>query len=244
MKSDKYQKRFYRNWVKAEDLHKAQITVQETDVQILADKPIDKKFVEERIRLYRRQIESYIQKDRRFLVSLKPLAVELHAPLIVKEMSEAARKANVGPMAAVAGAIARYVGKDLLRKGYKEVIVENGGDIFLKTLKTRSVGIYAGKSRLSNKLYLKIKPEDTPIGICASSGTVGHSLSFGSADTVVIVSKNASLADAAATAVANRVNSEKDLKKAMQYARSLQDIKGAVIIINNNLASFGEIEFA
>lgn len=244
MKSSKYQKRFYRDFVRADDLYKSQITVRETDLHILTDKPVDKFFVEKKIIFYRAQIESYIQKDRNFLDSLKPITVELNAAPIVKKMSSAVREANVGPMAAVAGAIAEFLGKDLLRKGCKEVIIENGGDIFLKITQPRIVGIYAGKSKPLSKLYLKIKPEDTPLGICTSSGTVGHSLSFGLADSVVILAKSAVLSDAVATATANLVRKKSDFKKAIDFASSIKNVSGVVIILKNSLASCGNIEFA
>jgi len=239
MKTNRYQKRFYRDWAKHKDLHLSRVITKETDLEILTNKPLDKKFVEERIHLYRWQIENYITRESRFLTSLKPISVELNAPLIVKEMARAAEKANVGPMAAVAGAIAEFVGRDLLKSGYKDVIIENGGDIFLKTRKARSIGIYAGKSRLWNKLSLKIKAKDTPIGICTSSGNVGHSLSFGCADSVVILSKNAALADAVATATANLARSKQDFPFALDFARSIRGVSGVVIILKNDLVSWG-----
>ena len=242
MKTNKYQKRFYRDWVKSKDLHLARVSIKETDLQILTDKPVDEAFIKERINSYRRNIEDYIAKDRRFLTALKPLAVELNAAPIVKKMTKAARHANVGPMAAIAGAVAEFLGRDLLKKRYKEVIIENGGDIFLVTRKIRKIGIYAGKSKLCNKLYLKIKPQDTPLGICTSSGTIGHSLSFGLADAVTILSKNASLADTVATATANRVRSKQDLEEAVGFAKSIKGISGGIIIIKNNLIGWGKVE--
>jgi len=243
MKTNKYQRRFYRDWAKANGLHLTKIMEKETDLQILTNKPLDKDFVKERINRYRWDIEDYIDKDRRFLVTLKPIVVELNAPPIVQEMSEQAKKANVGPMATVAGAIAEFLGKDLLKKGYKDVIIENGGDIFLKTRKVRLIGIYAGKSKLWNKLCIKIKPKDTPIGICTSSGTLGHSLSFGCADSVIILSKSATLADGVATAAGNLVQGKEDLQKALNFAKSIKGILGAAIIMKNNLITWGKIEF-
>ena len=243
MKTDKYQKRSYRDWIIYKDLYLARIAIKETDLQILTDRLIDKDFVEERLRLYRQDIEGYITKDRRFLTSLKPVEPEFKTKPIVKEMSRAAKKANVGPMAAVAGAIAQFLGRDLLRKGYKDVIIENGGDIFLKTRKTCKVGIYGGRSKLWKGLRLKIKPQDTPLGICTSSGTVGHSLSFGLADAAVIIAKQPSLADAVATATANRVRSKKDLSKALDFAKSVKGVLGVVIIIKDSLISWGKVEF-
>jgi ApbE superfamily uncharacterized protein (UPF0280 family) len=244
MKTSKYQRRFYRDWVKSKDLYPTHITIQETDLQIFTDKSLDKDFVKERVCLYRRQIENYIARDRRFLSSLKPIVMELNAPAIVKEMAKAAKRANVGPMAAVAGAIAEFLGRDLLKKGYKDIIIENGGDIFIVTRKMRKLGIYTGRAKLWNKLYLKIKSEYTPLGICASSGTIGHSLSFGSADAVVILSKSASLADAVATATANRISSRQDLQEGVDFARSIKGISGAIIIIKNNFIGWGKMEFA
>jgi ApbE superfamily uncharacterized protein (UPF0280 family) len=244
MKSSKYQKRFYRNWSYPRDLFSKIVVFRETDLQILCDKPIDPEYVLARVEKYRRQIEAYICRDERFLTTLKPLAVELTAPKIVRQMADCARKADVGPMATVAGAIAQYLGKDLLREGAKTVIIENGGDIFLKSTRPVQVGLFAGKTRLLSRLKLKIKPQDTPLGVCSSSGTIGHSLSFGNADCVAIIAKNALLADAAATATANRVKDKKDLDGAIKLACSIKGVRGVVIICKNKLASWGEIEFA
>jgi len=241
MKSSKFQRRIYRDWTIAKDLYSFRIVAKETDLQIFTNKRLEKDFIEEKIRAYRWDIENYIDKDKRFLTSLKPIVVELGAPAIVQEMTASAKAVNVGPMACVAGAIAEFLGKDLLKAGYRDVIVENGGDIFLKTRKTRRVGIYAGRSKLWNKLKLEIRPKDTPLGVCASSGTIGHSLSFSSADSVIIISKSAPLADAAATATANRVKSKKDLKAALEFAKGLSGVLGVVIIMKDILLSWGKI---
>ncbi|MBU1869377.1 MAG: UPF0280 family protein [Candidatus Omnitrophica bacterium] len=151
---------------------------------------------------------------------------------------------NVGPMATVAGAIAELLGRELLKAGYKDVIVENGGDIFMSSRKSRLIGIYSGRSKLWNKLKLKINPKDMPIAVCTSSGTMGHSLSFGAADSVVIISKSAALSDAVATSVCNRVQSRKDLQPALDFAKSIKGVLGCVIIFKSYLASWGKVEFA
>lgn len=238
-----YQKRFYRGWINRDGLHITRLAVKETDLQILTDKPLDKAFARARIQDYRRKIEAYISRDPRFLTSLKPLEVELTAPGVVQEMAKAARKVNVGPMAAVSGAIAQSLGRDLLRKGYKDVVIENGGDIFIKSRKTSNIGIYAGKRALWNKIAIRIRPGDMPLGVCTSSGMIGHSLSFGRSDGVIILSKNVALADAAATATANLVNCRKDLEKAVGYARSIRGILGVAVIFRETLATWGKVEF-
>jgi ApbE superfamily uncharacterized protein (UPF0280 family) len=144
-------------------------------------------------------------------------------------------------MAAVAGAIAEMVGMELLQYS-DEVIVENGGDIFIKTNVPRKVGIYAGNSPLSGKIAIKIYPEETPAGICTSSGTVGHSLSFGKADAVVVVSRDAFLADAVATAVGNRVKNPSGIKDAVDFAAGIDSVEGVLVIIGDKLGAWGKIE--
>ena len=239
----KFRRRFYRDFVTARKLHQSRIILKETDLQIITDKRLDESFAIERINVYRREIEDYIIRDSRFIVALKPIVVELTAPGIVKKMSEASLAANVGPMAAVAGAVSEFLGRDLLKRGYKDVIVENGGDIFLKLRRECKVGIYAGRSKVWNRFKLNIKPTGAPLGICTSSGTIGHSLSFGSADAVIILAKTAYLADVVATACGNRVHLKKDLAPALDFARSIKGVKGVVIIMRKDMISWGNVEF-
>jgi len=240
-KTRTYQSRFYRDFT-ARDLIKTEICVKETDLLILSDKKLGRDFLKEKIIFYRRQIEDYFKKDKLFKVSLKPVKALLDSPNIIKDMIEASSKANVGPMAAIAGAIAQYLGKDLL-EFCNEIIIENGGDIFLKIKKERHIGIYAGKSIFSGKLFLKIKPEDNISGICSSSGTVGHSLSFGNADCVIILANSSILADSIATATANLVKNKSDTLKAINFAKNIDGVKGVCVIIDDILSSWGKIEF-
>jgi ApbE superfamily uncharacterized protein (UPF0280 family) len=143
-------------------------------------------------------------------------------------------------MAAVAGAVAQFVSKDLLPLS-EELIVENGGDLYLVTSKERTIGIYAGSSPLSLKIGIRVGPEETPLGICTSSGTVGPSLSFGKADAICILSKSASLADAAATAVGNIVREKKDVEAGLEKAKEIAGILGAVIIVGNTVGAWGDL---
>ncbi len=245
MKSRVFQPRFYRKWVYPKGLFRQEVVVRESDLQILSDKPLDKDFAAKRIKFYRDQIEEYINyKERRFLTSLKPVPVERTACPIVREMAKESRKANVGPMACVAGAIAQFLGQDLLRRGYRELIIENGGDIFLKVSRPIKVGLYCGRGKKFNQLALKIKPRHAALGIGCSSGTLGHSLSFGCADSVVIFAKNAILADGVATAVANRIRKRSDLARALDYARSIRGVSAGLAVLKNGLAGWGSLEFA
>jgi hypothetical protein len=240
MKKDTYQPRTYRHWIEGKDLVPFTVTVKETDLYIRAAANLQRK-ARRLVLKYRRHLERYIEQNPDFLTSLKPLLLAAQAPNIVKDMIEAGNHAGVGPMAAVAGAIAEYVGKELLAFS-PEIIVENGGDIFLKILRKRTVGIFAGDSPLTGKVGLEINPQDTPLGVCTSSGTVGHSLSFGKADAVVVVAASAALADAAATAIGNRVSQPDDINGAIEFGRSIGGLKGIVIIMGSNIGAWGDLK--
>ena len=241
-KSKDYQKRFYRELTKDSDLIGQEIIIKETDLFIFAEKNI-RRVAENIVRKYRAQIEEYIKHRPEFMASLEPITQDDSAPDIIKEMIRTTELAGVGPMASVAGALAEFSGNELLTHS-GQVIVENGGDIFMKSSKERRVAIYAGDSPLSNRIFIKIKPEYTPAGICASSGTVGHSLSFGKADACVIMAKSAILADTVATATCNRIKEKKDIASGLEFAISIKGVKGAVIILGKDLGSIGDIELA
>ena len=234
--------RFYREWVKDSKLITQEVKVQETDLLISAEKDI-KEIAGKLVKEHRDEIEAYIKVCPDFKTSLEPLSLDKNAPAIVKEMLLASVKANVGPMASVAGAVSEFVGKRLLPYS-KQIIVENGGDIFIASDTEIKVAIFAGGSPLTNKLFIKIKPGDTPLGICTSSGTVGHSLNFGKADACVIISTSTSLADAVATAACNRVKKTRDIKPALDFAISIDGIKGALIILGKDFGVLGEVELA
>jgi len=235
-----YEPRFYRDWSKDEDLISFTVMVKESDLYVRATRNLSRKALKVLLK-HRASLEEYIERQPAFLTSLEPLAVGPDAPLIVKTMAEAAAKAGVGPMAAVAGAIAEHVGKELLPFS-REVIVENGGDIFLKTQKARSIGIYAGESSpFTGRLALRVEPKETPLGICTSAGTVGHSLSFGKCDAAILLSPSAALADAAATAVGNLIQSAGDIPCGIDFAKGVAGIKGVIIIKDERIGVWGDI---
>ncbi|HEY55657.1 MAG TPA: UPF0280 family protein [Dehalococcoidia bacterium] len=235
-----YQPRTYRHWVKDKDLVSFKVAVKETDLYIRAHSNLKRKALKLVLK-YRQLLEGYIERHPSFLTSLEPVAAGDDAPQIVTEMAEAARKAGVGPMASVAGAIAEFVGAQLLDSS-PEVIVENGGDIYLKSRQDRLIGIYAGKSPLTGNIALEIKGGETPMGICTSSGTVGHSLSYGRADAVIALSRSAVLADAAATAIANMINRPEDIDGGIEFARNIGGLNGAVIIQGDKMGLWGEVK--
>ena len=235
-----HEKRTYRDLVKTDDLVKFEVIVKETDLLVRAESDLSKE-ARESVLTYRHQLETYIAMNPGFQKSLVPLPADPYAPEIVKQMIQTSQSAGVGPMATVAGAMADLVSKDLLKLS-KEVIVENGGDIYLASSRERTIGIYAGDSPLSLKIGIVISPEATPLGVCTSSGTVGPSLSLGKANAVCILSKSAALADAAATAVGNVVKEKKDVSLGLGRAREIDGVLGTLIIVEEKMGIWGRIK--
>jgi len=232
--------RFYRHWIKDAGLISFNVAVEQTDLYIRSRRNLKNKALDS-VRKHRGSLEAYIGRHPLFLTTLDPYQAGAEAPAIVKEMARVSRLAGVGPMAAVAGAIAEAVGRDLLAST-PEVILENGGDIFLKITEKRLVGIYAGQSSFTKKIALEIMPMETPLGIGTSSGTVGHSLSLGSADAVIGLSSSAALADAAATAIGNMVKGADDIPKAIEQAQTIKGLNGVVIIIGDQMGVWGRVK--
>ena len=237
-----YVERFYRKWQKPEGLIPFRIQQGETDLQIYAVSKLSARAAELTAQ-YRKQIEETIEQYPQFQSSLKPLNIE--SPYsIIEDMICASKMANVGPMAGVAGAIAAYVGSGLLPLS-DELIVENGGDIFLKTKSDRTMHVYAGEeSPFRDRLFLKLKPRQKPYGICTSSARIGHSLSLGSTDATVIIAHSAIAADVFATAIGNLIKNGDDMELGLAMAEDSAVCLGALIVIDDRIGAWGDIEFA
>ncbi len=237
-----YEPRTYRSHMARAGLTGFRVAVKETDLWILAVRDFSRQ-ARQVVLQERGQLEAYIAAHPEFLTTLIPWPEDPFAPQVVREMIAAARQVGVGPMAAVAGALAERVGRALEREpGSTEVIVENGGDLYLKVASEATVSLFAGNSPLSQRVGLRIAPEMTPLGVCTSSGTVGHSLSFGRADAACILAPNASLADAAATALGNLVPDARAMAAALEWAASVPEILGAVVIVGDQLGAWGQVE--
>lgn len=240
-----YLERTYRKRIKGEGMVSFAVSLRESDLYISVDeasyRPEVEKLALSLLYKWRGVLEEYIATDPEFARTLRPHPVSQSSPRIVRMMAAAAARADVGPLAAVAGAVAEIVGRGLLRYT-REVIVENGGDIFIRTDRPVTVGIFAGPSPLSEKVGIRLYPEQGIRGICTSSATVGPSLSFGKADAAVVLSTNAALADAAATALGNRVHSHTDIAPALQQICGIRGVRGALVIQGDKLGVMGELE--
>ncbi len=232
--------RSYRRRVRCDELCSFRVVCQQTDLMILADRCVDR-VAREQVLCCRGHIEGYIQQHPGFATSLVPWRPETVAPAIVRDMIRAGRAAGVGPMAAVAGAVAETVGRALLDVS-RQVAVENGGDVFIKTERPAVAALFAGRSPLSMKLGIQVADTRAGIGICTSSGTVGHSFSKGLADAVCVISPSCSLADAAATAIGNRIHSPRDITSAIAFGRRIVGVEGIVVVVGAKIGAWGAVE--
>jgi ApbE superfamily uncharacterized protein (UPF0280 family) len=213
--------------------------IKETIVTVTADEPYHLVCLDS-IRRSRAELESYIMEDPFFKITFEPYECAPGAPEVVRRMVRASARAGVGPMAGVAGTIAWLALEDMVEAGCRHGIVDNGGDIALINDRPVVVGIYAGESPVRD-LGLEIMPRDNILGVCTSSGTVGPSISLGSPDAALVISDDVSLADAAATALGNRITDKSSLASAFDFLKDIPGVKGAIGIIGDNMATYGRL---
>ena len=232
--------RTYRNLVRQHHLTAFRSVVKETDLHVQANRLLTDE-TRESILSHRAIIESFIHQFPEFASTLVPLQFKTPVPPIIADMLQAGMQAGVGPMAAVAGAVAAHVGNDLLAYS-PEVIVENGGDIFIQTQQPVTIGIFANQSILNLRLGIEVVCNPGPWSVCTSSGTFGHSLSQGNADAVTVLSSSGSLADAAATAIGNIVQTRSDIDAALEFGKHIKGVKGLVIIKDDKAGMWGDMK--
>ncbi len=189
----------------------------------------------------RRLLERYIARHPAFLTALEPIDPMAGAPDVAVRMAGAAALVGVGPMAAVAGAMAQMVVESVLAAGAEEAIVDNGGDIFMKTVAPATVSLDAGEGAVGDKLSFLVKPEDTPLAICSSSGKMGHSFSFGRCDLATVVARDGALADAAATLAGNIVRRPTDVKRTLDRVVRIAGVSGVLIVVGGNVGMAGRL---
>lgn len=197
--------------------------------------------VAEEIVRQRRILEDYIRRHPAFGTSFEPVELLPDAPEVAQRMARAAWSAGVGPMAAVAGAMAELAVQAGLRAGAPEAIVDNGGDVFVHATSPVVIALHTGTVTLADRLAFSLRPEDTPISICSSSGRMGHSTSLGRCDLATVVARDGALADAAATQAANLVRTTDDVDAALERIMAIDGIDGLVIVKDDRIGLAGHL---
>ena len=187
-------------------------------------------------------LEEYVKKHPRFLFSLKPIITLEDAPEVAHLMAKAAKKADVGPMAAVAGVIADLAVKVMITSGCKVAVVEDGGEVSAVSNQPIDIAFAAGEEKLSKEMGFRLK--QFPLGVATSSGQFSHAFSFGDAEAVTIFAVDAGLADAAATAVANIIKGndvDGVIKQGIKNALAIEGVKGVFILYRGIVGKAGEL---
>lgn len=239
--------RFYRETMGKERFTSFVVSYKDSDLWIGIDKKsyCDKmaSFALNKLIELRHTLETHITAYPKFASSFTPLSPKTSATAFIQQMYSAAQIAQTGPMAAVAGIFSECMGKAIQNEfDIQEIVVENGGDIYLSLINNLALSVYAGKSPLSGKVGLEINAADTPLGICTSAGTVGPSISFGKADAVMVACHDTALADALATAIGNKVKSANDIETQLEIIETQPEILSLLIIADGKIGLKGKFE--
>jgi len=227
--------------METKNLFKQVFQFKETNCTIIADDESAINTAVLSIKYHRKQLEKYIQGHPKFLYSLRPVPVD-NGPLIVRLMSEASEKANVGPMAAVAGVLADLAVKDMTLAGSEVAVVENGGEVSAISNRPIDIALSAGDSPLSRQIGFRL--EEFPIGVATSSGLYSHALSFGDAEAVTVFAVNAGLADAVATAVGNLIKGDDcrgAIENGIKEALGIDGVRGVLILYRGIVGKAGKV---
>lgn len=226
-----------------DDLISFQLVIEETDLWIAAREDLGLPMADH-VRLLRGQIKSYAAVHPDFLTSLVPLEAKDRAPEIIRRMCRAGQLTGVGPMAAVAGTMAQMLA-ERFRDRSADLLVENGGDTYLCSTRDRHIGILSMPDQ-AIRLCVPVEAREFPCSFCASSATIGHSLSFGKADLVVVRAGDASLADAAATALANALTGAEAMDRVLAMAQSWEHLglQGVFTQCEGKIGVWGKMQLA
>ncbi|MBR0271164.1 MAG: UPF0280 family protein [Methanobrevibacter sp.] len=225
-------------------MYREEINLEETHIRLTSD--LNNHDLKRYIYRIRSDLKRYIVKNPDFKISLEPIkTADDDLPLIIKRMCESSLCADVGPMATVAGTISELCLNYLIENGTVYSIVENGGDIAMINDRKVLCGIYSNNEILKNEIAFRIKARKKPLGICTSSGKIGHSISFGEAESVTVISKSPSVADGLATRIANDVygkSSQDRVSNGLETAENYrQYFDGVLIISADNVGTVGRL---
>ncbi len=216
-----------------------QVLLAESDLQVLATKDLAHSMLQSLGKLHA-DLRTWMSLYPQFRSSLEPLPIPTNAPDIVRRMYIAAQCVGVGPFAAVAGCVAQIIA-ELHAHESSELIVENGGDVYLYSQKERVVGILSDPEQNAS-LGLLLHKEDFPVALCSSSATIGHSLSLGQGELALVRAKDAALADALATALGNRLRTAKDIQSVLEFGQTIPGIDGILVQCDAAIGVWGSME--
>jgi uncharacterized protein len=222
-------------------LFREAFSYKDSNCTLIADSQAGIAAAKDSIMRNRTQLETYIAAYPKFAWTLKPFPPPKE-PLIAKLMAEEAQKADVGPMAAVAGVLADLAVKDMLGAGCKVAVVEDGGEVSAVSDVPIDVAFAAGEEPLS--LLFGFRLTEFPAGVATSSGRFSHALSFGDSEAATVFCREAGLADAVATAVGNVVkgeNADDAIERGIAAGKAIAGVEGVLILYKGCTGTWGKI---
>lgn len=246
MQKTPYTARSYRSTAARPDEKTFQAVIEESDLWITCGKAYFDASgglpgrVMERLREVRSVIKAWLRLEPDFGPSLVPVPAPENAPEIIRSMARGGERWQVGPMAAVAGAVAQEVARAFMDES-PDFLVENGGDIFMASTRERTVALLPDPEN-SASIGIRLNAALFPLAVCSSSSTIGHSLSFGRGELVTVISADASLADAAATSLCNRLKGPKDMERIIREAEKDPDVIGLFASCQGHIGLWGDVE--
>jgi ApbE superfamily uncharacterized protein (UPF0280 family) len=236
----KYEPRKYRELMGRGRFSSFTVVIEETDLWIGLGKSVldfeKRNVLEKFIKSLRSELKEYSLAYPEFYKSHEPLQILEKDSENIILMKRAASEAGTGPMAAVAGFFAMKC-LELLEDFFsdEEIIVENGGDLYFKLEKGIIINPFQVQNKNFTNLALEIDSPEKYLSVCSSSGVFGHSFSYGKADLVTVISKDACLADAWATSLANRIQVSEDIES---ICRELPRGITAVLAIKDEMLGY------
>ena len=215
--------------LKANDLANFEIQEKETHLKVFAERDLADKALAALFAI-RSDLENYLKLDPRFKEAYSPHNVPWKSTQIIKNMAWAARRARVGPMASVSGAVGELIGKELLKLS-REIIIINGNDVFVKSDSEREIPIP------NTNYLLKVDPRECPLAISTLTN-------LGTAESLVVKAKSGALADAAATAIGNVLRDPIEYDDVMKLAKKIRGLKGVLFVKGDFLGAIGRMDIS
>ena len=192
------------------------------------------------IKAARVEVERWIRKDPFFLATMDPYRCDGDPGRVVQRMCDAAEAAGVGPMATVAGAVAQEAIEAMVAAGCTHGWVDNGGDIAMLLEEPATVEVFCEPGS-KEAFGFELGPTRSIIGMCSSSGRLGHSISFGDSDVALAYADDAVLADALATAIGNRVVDAGSMRSCFDPFKGLKGFRGGLAMRDGEVSMWGDL---
>ncbi len=229
---DIYERKSYRNRIPLAHSVTFEIEVRETNLAIQAQSDLTAKAKDSVFR-YRYQIEEYLRQHPAFREAEAPIQTYASAPEIARYCDLASRLTNIAPMLCMSGAIADFVGRDLVGDS-QNIIVSSGGDSFIRSSIPLEIYLYAQGSPLHERLVLSLPLLKKTFGL-------GTFVPKKGINAITVLSRSASWASAYATDMGLRLAAGENLNSVLDRAQNYVDVGGIIVVSGSRIIAVGDM---